>query len=109
MSKTEIVTPETHSKIGKVTLRGGAELVRLDLPVKDEAQKNLVNYAGQISGFFRKDELKGFVVIGWGADGAPSIGFQLHPDGPVSETMLPSVVADALRRKLISSGSWENG
>jgi hypothetical protein len=49
----------------------------------------------------------GYVVMGWDKDGFHSVGYLIDPKSVVGRTMLPSFVADALRRRMIEDGDWE--
>jgi hypothetical protein len=93
-------------RIGRVKLKAGGEIHKLPVPERDEAQRNIVSRAAMIAGFYEPGELAGYVVFGFGRDGADSIGYFLDSDGVVGLRMLPSYLADALREKMIETGDW---
>jgi uncharacterized protein YbbK (DUF523 family) len=93
-------------RIGKVMLKGGATLHRLPSSDKDEVQASMIRMATNIATNYRKDEMAGCVVIGWGKDGSQSCGYRFHMDGPFGPTMAPAIIADILRRRMIESGDW---
>lgn len=90
-----------------MTLKGGASLLRMPIKVRDEHQKDIIEHAVMIADLQEPGELAGFVVIGWDANGIESIGYFLAEKGPVSPTMAPHFIADALRRKLIACDLWD--
>jgi hypothetical protein len=94
-------------RIGKIKLKNGAELHRLPVKDRDEAQRRLIDRAAMISGFYKPGEMVGYVVMGWDKDGFHSVGYLIDPKSVVGRTMLPSFVADALRRRMIEDGDWE--
>lgn len=95
-------------RIGKIKLKAGGVIHRLPTVERDDFQKRFISAASAISSHYKPDEMCGYVVMAWDADGAYSLGFRIHDDSVVGPTMLPSYVADALRRDLINTGSWEN-
>jgi hypothetical protein len=101
--------PEITSgcRIGRVKLKGGAELHRLPTPERDKAQRAIMRAAAMVVGFYKPDEIIGHVVMAWAKDGSYSIGYRVGDDGPVGFGLLPSFVADALRRRMIEEGEWE--
>jgi hypothetical protein len=93
-------------RIGRVKLKGGAELYRLPTKARDEAQRNLVDRAARLAGYYEEGEIGGYVVFAWGKNGRSSIGYFVDQDGVVGLRMLPSFVADALRERMIEEGDW---
>jgi hypothetical protein len=98
----------TGCRIGKVKLKGGAELHRLPILDRSEAQAGLSSASTVIINDFKAHEMAGYVVLGWAFDGHYSSGYFIHKDSPVGVGMLPSFVADALRRRMIGEGDWES-
>lgn len=99
------VSPNTHCRVGRIKLKsGGAEVRVLHAAERGELNDKLVEHAGIIAGLFPKDdEMMGFVVVAWGRDGGFSRGTRIHRDSQVGETMIPSFVADVLRRDTMES------
>lgn len=95
-------------RIGKVKLKAGGVVHPLPTVPRDTVQQNIVSRAAMIAGFYNPGEMRGYVVFGWDDKGYNSTGFMIDPDGPIGRTILPSVVADALRRKMIECGEWES-
>lgn len=95
-------------RIGKIKLKAGGVIHRLPVAERDEFQKNLMSAASIIIGHYAPDEVRGYVVMAWDKGGAYSLGFRVHDDCTIGPTILPSYVADALRRDLINNGSWED-
>lgn len=52
-------------------------------------------------------EVAGFVVLAWDNEAQFSLGWELTPPSPVTLTLLPSWIADVMRRSLIETGAWE--
>lgn len=95
-------------RIGRIKPKaGGATIRQLNLTQRDEAQKNLVDRAAIISGFYEPGEIHGYVVFAWTKDGYTSIGYMISQEGVVGARLLPSFVADALRSRMIQDGDWE--
>lgn len=88
------------ARIGKIRLKSGGAEVRVlgrDCRPDGESYKGLiVQHARAIAD--TTDDMVGFVVVGIFADGTHNCGFRLDKDCVVGRTMLPSYVADVVRR-----------
>jgi len=98
----------TGCRIGRVKLKGGAELHRLPIPERDAAQRGILRAASMVVGFYQPDEIVGHVVMAWAKDGSYTLGYRVGHDGIIGLGLLPSFVADALRRRMIEEGEWES-
>lgn len=97
-------------RIGRVTLKGGADLRILDRPEVPEIRRMMIDeVAAQCESL--PNDLEGFVIVTWDDAGLHASGFHLTEDSPIRTSMLPSYIADVLRQTLISSGIWapQNG
>ena len=54
-------------------------------------------------GFFRDEGIAGIAMVAWGFDGRFSRSTRVHPDSPIGQTLLPSFVAEVLRRDISAS------
>ncbi len=62
----------------------------------------LLRHAATIAGFYPPHEpMAGYVVVGWGQDGSFTRGLRFHGQSPVKYTMLPSFIADIVRRDMV--------
>lgn len=96
----------TGCRIGRVTLKGGAQLLRLPVKEHGEVQSKLCDASATIADYFAPDEMAGYVLVGWAFDGAYSTAYMIHAESIVGPGLLPSFVADALRRDMIECGQW---
>lgn len=89
-----------QARIGKVRMKSGGAEVRVLRPAvrpDGESYKGLiVRHARMIAD--DEADMVGFVVVGIFADGTHNCGFRLDKDATVGRTMLPSYVADVVRR-----------
>lgn len=89
----------TGCKIGRVRLKGGADLAVFPVkPISHDA-KTMIEYTRQISDNIGP-ELSGFLVIGWDTAGGYSCGFHCPDESAIPVTLLPSWTADVVRRRL---------
>jgi len=78
-----------------------AKIEMLDVPVRGmEFREILHSHADIICDHFAKVGMAGYVVIGFGFDGSFSRGTRLHPDAFIGHTLLPSFIAEILRRDI---------
>lgn len=98
----------TGCRIGKVKMKSGGEIHRLPVAERDEAQQSLMSAAAKVSGFYKPGEMHGHVVFAWDKEGYSTVGYYINYDGFIGCTVLPSIMADALRRKMVESGDWGN-
>lgn len=93
-----------QARIGKIRLKQGGAEVRV---LRRDARPDGENYKGLIVQHARmiadnRQEMVGFVVIGIFADGSYSDGCRLDPEAAIGRTMLPSYVAEIVRRSHIT-------
>ena len=93
----------SHARIGKVTLKASGTEVRVlhrGLPNAGENWRGtIIEHARIIAA--DKDELAGFVMVGLFKNGTYSYGCRLDPDGALAATMLPSYIAEVIRRETL--------
>lgn len=90
---------DPHCKIGKVTLRGGAELRVFDNRsphIQPEIRRRFMKNAGEIHS--QMPDMAGYVLVGWARDGTYLRATQVGNGTTVRESQLPSFIADILRR-----------
>ena len=100
-------TPDYGCRIGKVTMKEGGAVIYLLPPLeRTEAEERIVLAASSVADYLG-EELVGYVVVGWAADGHYSNGYYINNEkSPVGLGMMPSFVADVLRRRMIEAGEW---
>ena len=99
----------TGCRIGKVKLKaGGATLHKLEAPAGDEIQHQMRISAARIAGTFDEGEMRGYVAIGWNAEGGYKVGWRMDvADSSIGFTLMPSWIADIMRRELIQTRVWD--
>jgi hypothetical protein len=91
-----------HCRIGKVTSRKGTNVrvfTSKDPFLPSAMRKDFLSNARDIHEYV--PDMCGYVMVAWRPDGTYSRGIRFGNGSPVSETMMPSFVADLLRR------SWD--
>jgi hypothetical protein len=81
-------------------------LHRLPSPTPDEGRDNLIRFAAKTASFYKEGEMVGCVVVAWAKDGYYNTSYYFSKDSPYGHGMLPSFLADALRRRMIEEGEW---
>lgn len=95
-------------RIGKVTMKeGGAIVYPLKTKDRSGSHRILLRHASDICDYYPADELGGFVIVAWGLDGSSSCGYKHIQTSSVQPTLMPSFIADALRRRMIAVGDWD--
>jgi hypothetical protein len=97
----------TGCRIGKVTLKNGTQIVPFPAPARDARQKDIVRHARKLADAFDTNEMTGFITIAWNADSAYSLGYGVTPGEGPGMSLIPTWVADCIRREFISNGDWE--
>ena len=95
-------------RIGRVKLKGGADLHIMHNPMPDEMngeaenwRGKLVEHARAISEHGNEDSrLDGYIVVGLFSDGGTSVAFRIPARVPSS--LVPSYVADIMRRDTVT-------
>lgn len=91
------------ARIGKIVLKASGTEVRI---LDRQSRQDGENYKGLIVQHARMiaecdPDMVGFVVIGLFADGTYSDGCRLDGDAAIGRTMLPSYIAEIVRRSNI--------
>lgn len=95
------------ARIGRITMKAGANVVRLPLPQHDKNKSDFARHAREIGEMIQPGELTGWVIVAWREDGSYIDGFLVGGErSPVGPGMAPSFVADVLRRRMILEGCW---
>jgi len=88
----------TNCRIGKITYKAVPHLSEVIPHVRGaEFREVMHDYTDKICGFYPKG-MAGFVIVGWDFNGHFARGTRLHEDSFVGNTLLPSFIADILRR-----------
>lgn len=86
-----------HCKIGRVRMKGRPEIRVVCGSRADNFLHDLLRHnVGTIIGY--EPDMAGYVVVAWNESGGFSRAVRSRADFPVGVTMLPSFVADILRR-----------
>lgn len=93
-------------RLARARLKCGTDVVPLNCSRYEDLRGVLIDHARTIAGYYGPDEIAGFVVVAWDADGHPSIGYRIDETRSFNRNLLPSVLADTMRRALIESGGW---
>lgn len=96
-----------HCRVRKIRMKSGGMIERLPTPPRNERQAHIIDAARKVASGFKHGELSGHVVLGWDKDGAYSVGYFVSDDGSIGRALLPSWVADVIRRSLIADGHWD--
>jgi len=94
-------------RIGRVRLKGAATILPFRQTERDDLQDSIVRTAAAIANTFKAGEMDGYMILGWDKDGAYTKGWRLPFEGAIGMTMLPSWVADIIRRDFIEEGVWK--
>lgn len=86
---------------------GGADLRLFDRRPMSELEEILVGHARQIADGFGP-RLAGFMVIGWDQTGEYNMGSRVPYESAIPLTLLPSWIADIVRRELVTSEQVRN-
>jgi hypothetical protein len=98
----------TGCRIGRVKIKGGADLTILERPeVSDVEDSMLAAARAHVGGL--DQPTAGYVVVTWSEDCSHMTSYQVSASSPISHTMLPSFVADAIRRLMVENGDWPVG
>lgn len=88
-----------HCRIGKVTYKDRPHLVDIrPAPRGQEIAAVMPKFLDSILGYYARIGIAGCIIVGWGFDGSFSRATRVHKDSGVGVTMLPSFIADILRR-----------
>ena len=84
-------------RIGKVTLKGGAEL-RIIEGGSPEVGKNLVKNAKSAKEL--EPNMAGYVMVAWDFQGRYLRSFGIHDRSPIQQTRMPGYVKDVLLKEV---------
>jgi hypothetical protein len=96
----------SHCRIKRVRLKSGGVIVPLHADEKDSAKARMIRHAREIAGSFKDGEMVGHITLGWTKDGAYNLGYFNDGSCLIGKSLLPSWVADILRRDMITTGQW---
>jgi len=86
-------------RIGKIRYKSAPYLAEIVPHMRGSSFPKLMHeFVDKIGGYYEKDGMAGFCVVAWGFDGNYSRGTRIHEDSYIGITMMPSMVADILRR-----------
>jgi len=92
-------------RIGKVRIKGGADILRFPAPVRDDIQQHIVDTAVHYANSYAPGEMHGFVVIAWSA--RDTISFARVDDSSfIGVSLLPFFAQEETRRALVSQGVY---
>jgi hypothetical protein len=97
----------THCRIGKVTLKGGAQLQIFPTKLNPHGESypgRLIAHAKMVAGYEKPgSDLIGFMVIGFFSDGSHSSGVRWDVErSPVPRRMMPGYAAEIVREELLT-------
>lgn len=92
-----------HARIGRIRMKNGGADVRILRQVVNADGENLRGKMVSNARAIAADpaDMAGYFVIGLFANGEYSIGFRLRKDHFIGATLLPSYVAEVLRREVL--------
>lgn len=91
----------TGCRIGRVKFRDGRSLTIIDRPKpRSEHAASIVSAASVMAS---DPKLCGYVMIGLCRDGTYNFGSRIPFDGPIPLTLVPSYVAEIVRRECVTS------
>ncbi len=89
-------------RIGKVRYKKSPHLAEIIPPIRGaDYPATIHRFIDTISEYYRNDGMAWFIVVSGGFDGSFSRGVRIHKDSSIGQTLLPSVVADILRRDIM--------
>lgn len=93
-----------QARIGKVTYKPGIVPFPIYYPETnpqgDCLKGQIVKAAKEIADY--EEGMVGYVVVGLFEDGTHSMGYYLDPDCNIGQTMMPSLIADIVRRYVLT-------
>lgn len=93
--------PEPHCRIGRVKLKAGGDLDLRLIPGGGPQPRadRLVGYAKRTA--VLEPNMAGFVLIAWDSEGHYRLSADAPPTSVIGRTLLPSWIAEAVRRELV--------
>lgn len=91
----------TGCRIGRVKMKGGADVRVLDRPEVSASGAELMRHARALALSQFPGQSFSFVTVAWSDAGAYSMGYQLRDASVVTLTMLPTWIAEAVRRDAV--------
>lgn len=92
-------------RIGRVKMKGGAEIVKLPTAHRDDVQRDLVDWAVQYAKSYEPGEMHGFIMIVWDAERTQSVAY-LAKSSFVHGSNAPAFAAEETRRALVAQGVY---
>lgn len=93
-------------RIGKIFPKAGGVVRQLPVEMRDDVQKSLVSTAVATVSLYQPSELQGYVLFAWAADGNTTTCFKIEDDSPFGSILLPSIISDAVRAKMVDTEEW---
>lgn len=91
-------------RIGRVRMKGGADVRILNTEYRSEAAKLLINHASTIAAYERADsKIISTVVIAVFSDGGISTGMRHYKNCSVPRWAMPAIVEEAVRDGFIGT------
>lgn len=92
-------------RIGKVKMKGGADVLRFPKPSRDGIQQHVVDTAVHYANTYAPGELHGFILIAWSAETTISVA-RVDDAAKIGISMLPAFAQEETRRALVRQGSY---
>ena len=92
-------------RIGRVKMKGGAEIVKLPTAHRDDVQRRFMDMAGHFARSWEPGELHGYIMIAWGADTTQSV-VDITKSTVVMASTAPAFAAEEVRRALVRQGVY---
>ena len=97
----------THCRVGRVVLKASPHLAVLPFrPNKTDLHKTLKSQTEQLIKII--PDMAGYAVVAWDFDGWFSRAAHTHPESPIGTTLMPSFVAEVLRRDTMTNVVLQN-
>lgn len=91
-------------KIGKVTLKGGAQLLQMPAPKRDGFQKRMIDDAIFGAGHY-PGSMHGFILIAWDQE-TTWCSARINDASKVGISQAPAFAAEEVRRAFYRAGDW---
>lgn len=88
----------TGCRIGKVKYKNAPHLVEIVPHVRGAEFRDTMHKHVDLICDYHPKGIAGFAIVAWGFDGQWSRSTRIHKDSFVGQTLMPSFVADILRR-----------
>ena len=85
-------------------LKASGTVIRLPQFQRDMNSAQFLEHARTIAEWHQSGEIAGWAIVIWNKDGTYSDSMKVEEFSPVTYTLLPSYVADVVRRRLAEEG-----